>query len=116
MIIECLAELACGVIFLLSLHDTLTLEHVFYVYAIKHILLIVDYLYTICKGTLHINDLFFGIINLLFHVNLAINTRYKDTNSYLYITAIAKTCLDVLLYSTAVAFRNNPVSVRRLTF
>ena len=111
MILECLAELACGVIYLLSMYEVLSLEHIFYAYAIKHFLLIIDYFYTCCKGPVHINDLFFGIGNIMFYVNLAVNTKFKDTNSYLYITAIAKTCLDILLYSTAVAFRVNPVRI-----
>jgi len=109
VILECIAELASGVIYLLSMYEKITLEHIYYVYAIKHILLFVDYLYTSCKGPFYLNDVLFGIGNIMFYANLAVNTRFKDTNSYLYITAIAKSCLDILLYSTTVAFRVNPV-------
>ena len=94
------------------MYDKILIEHIFYVYAIKHVLLVADYFYCRLKGSLHINDLLFGIGNLLFYVNLAVNTKLKETNSYLYVTAIAKTCLDILLYSTAVAFRANPVRAR----
>lgn len=91
------------------MYDVITLEHIFYVYAIKHVLLIADYFYTNCKGPFQLNDFLFGVGSILFYANLAVNTKFKDTNSYLYITAISKTALDILLYSTSVAFRANPV-------
>ena len=92
------------------MYDVIALEHIFYVYAAKHILLTVDYFYTGCKASFELNDLLFGLGNLMFYANLAVNTKYKDTNSYLYITAIVKTSVDILLYTTSVAFRANPVN------
>lgn len=110
VILEFLAELVAGIFFLLYLMNGFDLVNIFYVYSVKHLMLLPDYIYTRVKGALHFNDLCFGIGNFLYYGSLSYALIYPEKDSYLYIASIVKLCIDILFYSTALAFRENPVS------
>lgn len=110
VLLEILSELVAGIFFLFHIINGNELKAVYYAYSAKHVLLLPDYIYVQLKGKLHINDLIFGIVNFLYYLGLTYAQAKPENGSYLYVISSIKLCIDILLYSTAVAFRENPVS------
>ena len=111
VLVELLTELTAGVFFVLYLLNDTSLDHVLYTYCVKHLVLLPDFIYNAAKGALHFNDLIFGIADFLYFGFFGYCLIYPENDSVLYIASISKLSVDIILYSTAVAFRDNPVSL-----